>query len=82
MKNSDTMVTAFVLLTLAPGKEENVAEILRNDDKVTECHVVYGGYDIHLTVETENLHALDELIHSLRTMEGISHTVTLIAVGE
>ena len=76
------MVIAFVLLTLAPGKEEKVAEILRKDDMVAECHVVYGEYDVHLTVKTEELHALDEFIHRLRTMEGISHTVTLIAVGE
>jgi DNA-binding Lrp family transcriptional regulator len=76
------MVIAFVLLALAPGKEEKVVEILEKDDMVAECHVVYGGYDVHLTVETEDIHTLDEFIHTLRTMEGISHTVTLIAVGE
>ncbi|MBU7017396.1 MAG: Lrp/AsnC ligand binding domain-containing protein [Theionarchaea archaeon] len=82
IKNSDTMVTAFVLLTSAPGKEEKVAEILKKDDMVTECHVVYGEYDVHLTVEMEDLHLLDEFIQRLRTMKGISHTATLIAVGD
>jgi DNA-binding Lrp family transcriptional regulator len=76
------MVVAFVLLTSAPGHEEKLAETLKKDEMVTECHVVYGEYDIHLMVGAEDLHALDEFIHSLRTLEGISHTVTLIAVGE
>jgi DNA-binding Lrp family transcriptional regulator len=76
------MVVAFVLLTSAPGREEPLAELLRKRDTVTECHVVYGEYDIHLTIKAEDLQALDEFIHVLRKMEGITHSVTLIAVGE
>lgn len=76
------MVVAFVLLTSAPGKEESLAELLRKKEMVAECHVVYGEYDLHLTVNAEDIHALDEFIHVLRKMEGITHSVTLIAVGE
>jgi DNA-binding Lrp family transcriptional regulator len=75
------MVVAFVLLASAPGQEEGIAEILEKKAQVTECHVVYGEYDIHLSVEVEDIHGLDEFIHELRLLEGVSHTMTLIAVG-
>lgn len=78
----DNMVIAFVLLTLAPGQEEEIAETLSKKDLVQECHVVYGEYDIHLSIEAEDLHSLDEFIHEIRLLEGIGHSTTLIAVGE
>ncbi len=77
----DNMVVAFVLLSSAPGQEEKVAHALEKEDMVKECHVVYGEFDIHLTVEAENLHILDEFIHRVRLLEGIGHTMTLIAIG-
>jgi DNA-binding Lrp family transcriptional regulator len=76
------MVTAFVLINTMPGTEEKVAEALRKKDVVSECHVVYGDYDMHIKIEIENLHALDEFIYGLRTLKGIEYTMTLVAVGE
>lgn len=75
------MVTAFVLLNSASGKEEKIAEILKKKDVVKECHAVYGEYDLHLEVEVEDLHTLDEFMSELRKVKGIHHTVTLIAMG-
>lgn len=75
------MVIAFVLLTTAPGQEEEIAQTLKKEDMVKECHVVYGEYDLHVTVEAEDLHTVDEFIHRIRLLEGIGHTMTLIAVG-
>lgn len=75
------MITAFVLLTTAPGKEETIAETLKKNAMVRECSVVYGEYDVHLEVEAGDLHVLDEFISELRKMKGVSHTMTLIAVG-
>lgn len=76
------MVVAFVLLTTVPGQEEKLAGALRKKDSVRECHVVYGEYDLHLTMEAKDLHALDTFINELRSLKGIEHTMTLIAVGE
>jgi len=76
----DTMIVAFVLLSTVPGKEEPISETLKKEDIVQECHLVYGEYDIHLTVHTEDLQALDEFIHEIRLLKGIGHTMTLIAL--
>jgi DNA-binding Lrp family transcriptional regulator len=75
------MVTAFVLLTTVPGKEEVVRKMVKQKNETKECHVVYGAYDIHLTVETEDLGALDGFMHQLRLLEDVEHTMTLVAVG-
>lgn len=76
------MVTAFVLINTIPGTEEKVAETLRKKDIVSECHVVYGEYDMHVKVEIEDLHALDDFMFGLRTLKGIEYTMTLVAMGE
>ena len=81
MKVGDTMVVAFVLLTTTPGYEEKVAKTLKEKDLVKECHVVYGGFDIHLTIEADDLHTLDEFVSQLRHVKGIGNTSTLIAMG-
>jgi DNA-binding Lrp family transcriptional regulator len=75
------MVIAFMLLTTVPGKEEEIAEQIMKRELVKECHVVYGEFDVHLTVETEELPELDEFVHELRLLDGIEHTVTLISIG-
>ncbi|MBU7042864.1 MAG: Lrp/AsnC family transcriptional regulator [Theionarchaea archaeon] len=77
----DVMVIAFILLTTTPGKEEEIATQITEKEAVKECHVVYGEYDIHLTVETSELHELDEFVHELRLLEGIDHSITLISTG-
>jgi DNA-binding Lrp family transcriptional regulator len=75
------MVIAFVLLITVPGKEEMIAESIKEKKMTKECHVVYGEYDLHVTVEVDDLHALDEFLHELRLVEGIDHTMTLVALG-
>jgi DNA-binding Lrp family transcriptional regulator len=75
------MVIAFVLLTTVPGKEEMIAKSIKEKKMIKECHVVYGEYDLHVTVEVDDLHALDEFLHELRLVEGINHTMTLVALG-
>lgn len=75
------MVTAFVLINTVAGKEEKVAEAIRKKDAVKECHVVYGDYDMHVKVEIEDLHALDDFMYGLRMLKGIEYTMTLVAVG-
>jgi DNA-binding Lrp family transcriptional regulator len=77
----DSMVLAFVLLNTIPGQEEKLAETLRQEKEVKECHVVYGEYDMHLTLDIEDLRVLDDFIYKLRSLEGIEHTMTLVAVG-
>ncbi|RLF75802.1 Lrp/AsnC family transcriptional regulator, partial [Thermococci archaeon] len=49
------MVTAFILMVTAAGKEREVMEKLLTYPEVKEAYVVYGEYDLIVKVETETL---------------------------
>lgn len=73
------MVLAFVLGIVEPGKETDVVSKLRRSEKVADAHVVYGAYDIHITLEIEDLNELSHLNQEIRNIEGVTATKTLIA---
>jgi DNA-binding Lrp family transcriptional regulator len=73
------LVLAFVLGIVEPGKETDVVLKLRRSEKVSDAHVVYGAYDIHITLEIEDLNELSHLNQEIRNIEGVTATKTLIA---
>ncbi|ASJ11319.1 AsnC family transcriptional regulator [Thermococcus sp. P6] len=75
------MVTAFILMVTAAGKEREVMEKLLAMPEVKEAHVVYGEYDVVIKVETDTLKALDQFItEKIRKMPEIQMTSTMIAI--
>jgi anthranilate phosphoribosyltransferase len=75
------MVTAFILLVTAAGKEREVMTKLLGMSEVKEAYVVYGEYDIIAKVETDTLKELDRFImENLRRMPEIQMTSTMIAI--
>ena len=75
------MVTAFILMVTAAGKEREVMEKLLAMPEVKEAYVVYGEYDIIAKVETDTLKELDRFImENLRRMPEIQMTSTMIAI--
>lgn len=70
---------AFVLGIVEPGKESDVVSRLRTMDKISDAHVVYGAYDIHITVDIDDLNELASLNQVIRNIEGVTATKTLIA---
>ena len=75
------MVTAFILMVTAAGKEREVMEKLLAMPEVKEAYVVYGEYDLIVKVETDTLKELDRFImENLRRMPEIQMTSTMIAI--
>ena len=73
------MVLAFVLGIVEPGKETDVVNELREMDKISDAHVVYGAYDIHITLDIEDLNELARMNREIRNITGVTATKTLIA---
>ncbi|MFQ6089417.1 MAG: Lrp/AsnC ligand binding domain-containing protein [Candidatus Methanofastidiosia archaeon] len=73
------VVLAFVLCIVEPGYETQVLKAVRDLDEIREAFVVYGDYDIHIKIEVENLSELGEFNKTLRNLNGIMMTKTLIA---
>ncbi|OYT53719.1 MAG: Lrp/AsnC family transcriptional regulator [Thermoprotei archaeon] len=76
---SEEKIIAYVLLNIALGKEHEVKEKASKLDHVTEVKIVYGEFDIVVRIEAPTFKALDRTVSSLRSMDGVLKTITLIA---
>ncbi len=75
------MATAYVLINVEIGAED---EVLRNLDpisEVKEAHLVYGVYDIIAIIETETMQDLKDTISwKIRRLDKVRTTLTMIVV--
>jgi len=74
------MITAFVLLTIAPGRVKPLAEKLLDVPGVAEVYSVAGPFDLVAVVRVKQHQDLAELVTThVAGLEGIVRTETLIA---
>jgi DNA-binding Lrp family transcriptional regulator len=75
------MPTAFVLLNVEPGGEEEVLQSLKTIPEIKEAYRVYGVYDTIVKLEAESAEKLKELITwKIRRMSKVRSTLTMLAV--
>ncbi len=75
-------VTAFIGLTTdRPGAIDRVETEVAAMDEVLECHHVTGGYTLMLKVKTRNTESLEQLIDSVRGVEGVARTETMVVLS-
>jgi len=75
------MTTAFVLLNVEPGSEEELIKELRKVEGVREAHRVYGVYDTVVKVEAESTEKLKEVLTwKIRRLPHVKSTLTMIVV--
>jgi len=74
------MVTALVMLTVARGKVNVVAETLADIEGITEVYSLAGRYDLAVIIRVKDNDQLAELVtnHMLK-VEGILTSETLVA---
>ena len=74
------MVTALILLTIARGRVNEVAERLAAMPGVAEVYSVAGRYDLAAVIRVERNEDLADLVTShMVDLDGIEATETLIA---
>ncbi len=75
------LVTAYLLLNVETGTEEDVMRSLKSIEEVKEAQMVYGVYDIIVIVETVNMEALKNLVSwRIRRFDRVHSTMTMIVV--
>ena len=73
------MPTAFILINVEAGSEEQVIRELKTIDKIKDVYFVYGVYDIVVKVEAETQLGVKETITwKIRKIEKIRSTQTLM----
>lgn len=69
---------AFMLVSIKPGMDTIVLNHLKNAD-ITEIYQVFGLYDLIVkTTEQDEMEQIEEIVSSIRQLEGITKTVTML----
>ncbi len=75
------LATAYLLLIVEIGTEEEVMKSLKSIEDVKEARMVYGAYDIIVRVETVDMEELKNLVSwRIRRLDRVRSTMTMIVV--
>ncbi len=75
------MASAYLLLNVETGTEEDVINKLKELQEVKEAWMVYGVYDIIVRVETGTMEELKNVVSwTIRRLDRVRSTMTMIAV--
>ena len=75
------MATAYVLINVEIGSEEEILRNLEPISEVKEAHLVYGVYDIIAIIETETMQELKDTVSwKIRRLDKVRSTLTMIVV--
>jgi DNA-binding Lrp family transcriptional regulator len=73
------MPSAYVLITVSPGFEDEVLNAAKKTGEIEEAFVSYGAYDLIIKAKADSMAELKELVtYKLRTIEKVTSTLTLM----
>lgn len=79
-KNYPEKVTALIEVKITPQKNlgfDNIAKMLSQYEKVTDCYLMSGGFDLMLIYADENLKNIAQFVYNnVATTEGVISTAT------
>jgi len=77
------MPSAFVLLNVGSGSEDDILKQLKTISAIKEVYVSYGVYDLIMKIQTGTMEELKETVsHKIRPIINVQSTLTLILVEE
>ncbi|MHA1754067.1 MAG: Lrp/AsnC ligand binding domain-containing protein [Candidatus Odinarchaeia archaeon] len=72
------IMVAYILIRSQSGKETELVDEIKKIPQVTDCHVIYGEWDIITRVEYEKIPELNTLVLQIRALPGVQQTSTLV----
>jgi DNA-binding Lrp family transcriptional regulator len=77
------MIVSYTLARVVPAQDKVVYRELTALDAVKGVVMAYGVFDMMITIESENIDELDQIVfNQIRKIEGIVSTTTLIGAGK
>ena len=76
------MVSAYVLITVKTGADYDVVDEIKKivpQRNLRDVAIVYGMFDIVVVLEAESLAELEKLVLSIRGIDKITSTATLVS---
>jgi DNA-binding Lrp family transcriptional regulator len=75
------MTTAFVLVNVQPGAEEEVLNKLKTFENIKEIYGIYGIYDLLVKIEADSLEKIKETVDlKLRKLDKVRSSITMIVI--
>lgn len=75
-------LTAFIYVRLDhPKFYENFVNIIKNNDSVAECYYIAGDFDFILKVLTKANSTLEDVLNSIKSVDGVSLTRTSVVLS-
>lgn len=75
-------VTAFIgVSTSRPDNIDEIEQQIGQLDEVLECHHVTGEHTLLLKVKTANTSTLERLIKTIRALDGVTRTETVVVLS-
>lgn len=73
------MATAFILLNIDVGSDQNIIDSLKEIPEVVEAHNVYGVHDVIVQIKAATVPELKDVIaYKIRRIENITSTLTMV----
>ncbi len=77
------MIVSYTLARVVPAQDKAVYRELTALDAVKGVVMAYGVFDMMITIESENIDELDQIVfNKIRKISGIVSTTTLIGAGK
>jgi len=76
------LVSAYILVTVKTGTEYDVVDEIKKivpKEKLKDVVIVYGMFDIVVVLEANSLSELEKLVLSIRKIDKITSTTTLVS---
>lgn len=74
-------ITVFISVSLEhPKFDEAFRSVIAENEEIIECHYVTGDYDYMLKGITASSKSLERLINFVKSINGVSHTKTLVVM--
>jgi len=76
------MTVGYVLISVAPTREQDVQRSLQSIDEITELYSLFGPYDIIAKVAVDSEDVLARVVlNRIRSIEGVADTKTHTVVS-
>ncbi|NYT01228.1 MAG: Lrp/AsnC family transcriptional regulator [Methanosarcinales archaeon] len=72
------MVIGVTMVKVTPGQEKTVYGALREIDGIKDVYHVFGEYDFVVIIEVEGLSMLNRLVDTIREIDNVSATQTVV----
>lgn len=72
------MVIGVTMVNVTPGKEKQVYNAIKEMKNVRDVYHVFGEFDFVVIIEAQSLSDLNKTVDSIREIEGVTKTQTVV----